>query len=191
MKKLPFILTAFSILTLTDCNQSDSSSSSSNTDQSSSNETKTEIRKNEGVFDNPSKLCATLSQNGIGELKEWKNPFGIGWGSLTDYYQFGQQKDEVGMQNNIAYYLEGTETAVSNLTINLNINNAEDKKNALKFLEEVTEKTFSSLNLTIPTDLKKAILASKEYKGEVNDFLVSNELEKSKIETWKVIIKKK
>ncbi|MBC8052027.1 MAG: hypothetical protein H7Y13_03085 [Sphingobacteriaceae bacterium] len=189
-KKQFLILTAFAIFALTSCNQSDSNSSTA-ANNSSSSETKTKAPKNEGAFDNPNKLCATLSQNGIGELKEWKNPMEMGWGSLTDYYQFGPQKDGVGMQNNIAYYLEGTETAVSNLTINLNINNSSDKKNALKFLADVTEKTFVSLSSTVPTDLTKAILASKDYKGEVNDFEVSNELEKSKLETWKVIIKKK
>lgn len=158
--------------------------------QSSKNDI-TKTPKNEGVFGNPSKLCSTLSQNGIGELKKWENPMDMGWGSFTEYYRFGPQKNGVGMENNIAYYLEGTETEVANLTIYLNINNAADKKNALKFLAEVTEKTFSSLNLSIPTDLTKAILASKDYKGEVNDFLVSNELKKFKIETWRVIIKKK
>ena len=184
MKKLTLILIALAIFAFTSCNQSASKSSSS--------KSKTEAqKKNEGVFGNPSKLCAALSQNGIGELKGWKNPMDMGWSSLTDYYQFGPQKNGVGMQNNIAYYLEGNETAVMNLTINLNINNAADKKNALNFLAEVTEKTFSSLNLTIPPNLKKAILSSEDYNGEVNDFLVSNKLEKSKIETWKVIIKKR
>lgn len=186
MAKPFLILTVSVIFALASCNQSDS-----NTSNSSSSESKTEIPKSEGVFDNPTKLCAILSQNGIGELKEWKNPMDMGWGSLTDYYQFGPKKDGVGIQNNIAYYLEGTETTASNLTINLNINNSGDKKNALKFLAEIAEKTFTSLNLTIPADLIKAILDSKNYKVEVNDFLVSNELDKSKIETWKVTIKKK
>jgi len=186
MTKSFLILITSAIIALTSCNQSNNK-----TDNSSVSESKTEPQNKEGVFDNPSNLCATLSQNGIGELKEWKNPMDMGWGSLTDYYQFGTQKNGVGMQNNIAYYLEGTETSVSNLTINLNINNAADKKNALMFLAEVMEKTFSSLKLTIPSDLKKAILTSKGFKGELNEFLVSNELDKSKIETWKVIIKKK
>lgn len=145
---------------MTSCNQTNSK-----IENNFSTGSKTETAKNEGVFDNPTKLCSTLSQNGIGELKEWQNPMDMGWGSLTDYYQFEPQKDRVGMQNNIAYSLEGTETSVSNLTINLNINNSADKKNALKFLAEVTEKTFASLNLTIPTELTQDILCSKNYKG--------------------------
>lgn len=115
----------------------------------------------------------------------------MGWGSLTDYYQFGPEKEGLGMKNNIAYYLEGTETMVSKITINLNINNSSDKNNALKFLADVTAKTFSSLNLTLESDLKTAILNSKTYKGELREFLVSIEFEKSKIESWKVIIIKK
>lgn len=180
-------MTAYAIFALTSCNQSNSK-----TEDNSPSASKTErAPKNEGVFDNPTKLCAALSQNGIGDLKDWGNPMDMGWGSLTDYYQFGPQKDGVGIQNNIAYYLEGTESSVNNLVINLNINNSSDKKNALKVLAEITEKTFASLNLSIPTDLTKAILSSTYYKGEVNGFIVCNELEKSKIETWKVIIKKK
>lgn len=185
MTKSILIIATSLIFALTGCNQTNSK-----TQDSSVGNNKSEPQKWK-VFDNPIKLCAILSQNGIGELKEWKNPMDLGWGTLTDYHQFGQEKEGVGIQNNIAYYLEGTETSVSNLTIILNINNADDKKNALMFLAEVTEKTFSSLNLIIPTGLIKAIRASKTFKGEINGFVVLNKLEKSKIETWKVVIKKK
>ncbi len=159
-----------------------------NEETSTYNEEQTEIQNQLSVFANPKKLCEVLSKNGIGSLKDWQNPFDMGWGSLTDYYQFGSQNDGNGMQNNIAYYLEGTENEVKSITLNLNINNPSDKKNALKFLADLADKTFASINLQIPTDLTKSILSSKEYKGEVSNFLISNILEKSKIETWKVTI---
>ncbi len=186
MTKSLLILSTFTIFIFSNCSQSNNK-----TDASSSTELKIEASKNEGIFQDPNKLCKLLSQNGIGELKEWGNPMDMGWGSLTDYYQFGPEKEGLGMKNNIAYYLEGTETMVSKITINLNINNSSDKNNALKFLADVTAKTFSSLNLTLESDLKTAILNSKTYKGELREFLVSIEFEKSKIESWKVIIIKK
>ncbi|CAM4137435.1 hypothetical protein EWU23_07340 [Cytophagaceae bacterium 50C-KIRBA] len=156
-------------------------------------ETNSEIQTNKGsnIFENPNELINALSQNGIGELKEWRNPMDMGWGSLTDYYQFGPQKDGYGMQNNIAYYIEGTENKATKIYINLNINNPVDKKNALKFLNDISKKTFRTLNISMPKELSKAILNSKEFNTELEGYKVSNELEKSKIETWKVYVVKK
>lgn len=152
-----------------------------------STEPKAEPPKSENLFDNPNQLVSALSQNGIGALKQWQNPMEMGWGSLTSYYSFGPGD----MQNNIAYYLEGTETQVTKLTLNLNINNKSNKDDALKFYSEVAGKTFATLNIVMPAELGKAIMAAKEYKGEVGGYLVSNELEKSNIETWKLVIVRK
>jgi hypothetical protein len=142
-------------------------------------------------FEEPNRLIKILSNNGIGELKEWSNPYDTGWGSLSDYYQFGTPKNENGMKNNICYYLEGTEHEVTTLTVNLNINNPSEKKEALKFLSEITQKTFSSLDMDIPDDLSKAIKGSKKYELQIKNLVVSYVLEKNKIETWKVIIEKR
>ena len=161
------------------------------TETNSVNQINTENPKNKDFFDNPSEMCTILSENGIGELKQWSNPMDMGWGSMTDYYQFGNSKDGVVSQNNISYYLEGTETAVNSLTVTLNINNSADKKDALLFFADITEKTFSSLKIEFPPELKKSILRSKKYKNEVSQYLVSNELEKSRIESWKVTLKRK
>lgn len=148
-------------------------------------------KTNQSIFSDPNKLIQALSQNGIGTLTPWKNPMEMGWGSLTPYNVFGPKKDGYGMQNNIAYYLEGTETEVTQIAVNLNINNVDDKQNALKFMSEVVAKTFSSIGLAMPTGLDKAIIGTTEFKAEVGDFIVSNKLEKSNIESWKVIIQKK
>lgn len=151
-------------------------------------ETASQTKKSGNIFDNPNELTAALSQNGIGNLKDWSNPMDMGWGSLTDYYQFGAAKDGVGMQNNIAYYIEGTENKATKLYINLNINNPADKKNALKFLNEISQKTFKTLNITMPKELSDAIINSKPYQTDIDGYSISNQLDKSKIETWKVNI---
>lgn len=186
------IVTTFFLALFISCETS-STKNETVTVEANSTESNSGQKGNEGVdiFENPNKLISALSQNGIGELKEWSNPMDMGWGSLTDYYQFGPQKDGVGMQNNIAYYIEGTENKVTKMYINLNINNPTDKQNALKFLKEISEKTFKTLNITMPKELSEAILNSKEFQLQVDGYQFSNKLEKSKIETWKVNIEKK
>lgn len=151
----------------------------------------TTTNESENLFDDPDKLTVALSQNGIGELEKWRNPMEMGWGSLTYYYSFGNKKDGVGMQNNLCYYLEGTETKVTKMYINLNINNPSEKKKALQFLNEITKKTFATLEVTMPTQLTNAILNSKPYKTEIGNFKISNELQKSKIDVWKVNFERK
>lgn len=186
------IVTTIFLTLITSCGNGSNKNETVTTDVNST-ETNSEKQTNENsnIFENPSKLTSELSQNGIGELKEWSNPMDMGWGSLTDYYQFGPQKDGVGMQNNIAYYIEGNENKATKMYINLNINNPADKKNALKFLNEISEKTFKTLNIKMPKELSDAILNSKQFKTEIDEYKISNELEKSKIETWKVNIEKK
>ena len=43
----------------------------------------------------------------------------------------------------------------------------------------------------MPKELSEAILNGKEYQIEVEDYKASNELDKTKIETFKVNIEKK
>lgn len=185
------IFTSIFLTVLTSCGNRPTENETivSDTIQTKTNSGKKIIESN-NIFGNPNELITDLSKNGIGELKEWSNPMEMGWGSLTDYYQFGPKKDGIGIQNNIAYYIEGTESKATKMYVNLNINNPADKKNALKFLNEISGKTFKTLNVPMPKELSDAILKSKEYKTEIGGFKVSNKLDKSKIETWKVNIEK-
>ena len=140
------------------------------------------------LFNETSNLLSKLSENGIGELKEWKNPEEMGWGSLTDYFQFGKNKDGDGMQNNLAYYLEGEENYAKNLLLNLNVNNPKDKKAAVKLFSETTEKTFKTLEIEIPKGLLEAIKNNKEFKSESEIYSVSFKIEKENIEIFKMEI---
>lgn len=140
------------------------------------------------VFNDVNLLITKLSENGIGELKPWSNQMDLGYGSLTNYFEYGNPKIKYGLSNNFAYYLEGSETKAKNLLVNLNINNPNEKKQALNYLNNLSIKTFKSLNLKIPLGLLQAIKASKKFKVETKDFNVSYSLDKSKIETWKLLI---
>lgn len=140
------------------------------------------------LFNETENLLNKLSENGIGELKEWKNPEDMGWGSLTDYYQFGEQKDGVGMQNNLAYYLEGEENYAKNLLLNLNVNNPKSKKEAVKLFSETTETTFKTLEIEIPQGLLEAIKNGKDFKSENDNFTTDFKIENSNIDTYKMEI---
>ncbi len=143
------------------------------------------------IFQDPNELITKLSENGIGNLKPWSNPMDIGWGSCTDYYRFGPINNDNGMDNNIAYYVEGIETEVTKMYINLNINNSDDKINALNLLIEMSERTFETLGLKMSDEIKESILNSKEYEYNVGGYTISNKLEKSNIETWKLTFERK
>lgn len=140
------------------------------------------------LFNDPPNLLYKLSGNGIGELKEWKNPQEMGWGSLTDYFQFGEKKDGVGIQNNLSYYLEGEENYAKNLLLILNVNNPKAKKEAVKLFVETAEKTFKTLEIEIPRGLLEAIKKDEEFKSENDIYNTSFQIEKSKIETFKMEI---
>lgn len=187
--KIKFLGLAF-IVTALGCGNN-SNQENRNDNNTKSVEETSQAKKSNNIFDNPYVLTTALSKNGIGNLKDWSNPMDMGWGSLTDYYQFGAAKDGVGMQNNIAYYIEGTENKATKLYINLNINNPADKKNALKFLNEISEKTFKTLNITMPKDFSDAIINSKTFQMDIDGYSISNQIDKSKIETWKVNIERK
>lgn len=140
------------------------------------------------LFNETSNLLSKLSENGIGDLKEWKNPEEMGWGSLTDYYEFGQKKNGDGMQNNLAYYLEGEENFAKNLLLNLNVNNPKSKNEAVKLFTETTEKTFKTLELEMPKGLLEAIKNAKDFKNENEVFSTEFKIDKSNIETYKMEI---
>ncbi len=139
-------------------------------------------------FNDAKTLVELLSRNGIGQLKEWKNPFEMGWGSLTDYYQFGSASEENGMANNIAYYLEGNQSSVYNLKLILNVNNSKERKQALSFFSDIANRTFKSLFLPVPSGLKEAILNANEFEEKSDSYSTSFMLERSKIDTWELLI---
>ena len=140
------------------------------------------------LFNETTNLLNKLSKNGIGKLEQWKNPEEMGWGSSTNYYQFGEKKDGVGMQNNLAYYLEGEENNAKNLLLNLNVNNPKDKREAVKLFLKSTEKTFKTLEIEIPKALLEAIKNGKDFHSENDNFTTDFKIEKSRIDTYKLEI---
>lgn len=153
-------------------------------------ESKKEVNKIVKIekFQNPENLSAILSENGIGQLNQWKKDY-MGWISLSFYFPIGEQSSVNGMENNLAYYLESkNEEYVEELKLVLNINNSEENAKALSTFADITRKTFHSIDQKVPAGLIEAIKKQKEFKAETINFKASLELEKSKINTWKVKI---
>jgi hypothetical protein len=143
------------------------------------------------LYSNLDKLRTELSKNGIGKLGYWKNDE-LGWYSFTDYYTFGNSSSINGMQNNIAYYIKGRQKENANeVKIVLNINNDKESKKALKLLNTVSQKTIKGLNLEMPKGLSQSIINQKPNEFENDIYRISLELDKSKIDTWNLIISTK
>lgn len=133
-------------------------------------------------------LRTELSKNGIGKLGGWKKDE-LGWYSFTDYHSFGNTSSVNGMQNNIAYYISGRQKENANeIKIVLNVNNDKETKIALELLNTISKKTIKSLNLEMPKGLSQSILNQKPNEFENDIYRISLELDKSKIDTWNLII---
>ena len=70
----------------------------------------------------------------------------------------------------------------------LNINNDNESKTALELLNAISQKTIKSLDLEMPKGLSQNILNQKPNEFENDVYRISLELDKSKIDTWNLII---
>lgn len=140
------------------------------------------------LFNDISLIRSRLSESGIGWLHEWKRDE-IGYMSITDYYRFGEPSVQNGMNNNLAYYLESkNENYVETLSLVLNINNSAEERQAIERFVQVTKKTFRAIDVYIPGGLLAAIKGKEAFVYEGESFKTKLELEKSKIETLKLIV---
>jgi hypothetical protein len=154
-------------------------------DKSAPIQTKTKI----AAFGDVVQLQKTLSQNGIGELRKWRDDETGGFVSSSDYFSFGNLVNEYGMQNNLAYYLESPKSQfVQQLKLVLNIYNSSERAKSLAMYSEVAEKTFKSIGLELPEGLLDACKSGKEFKSNQVGILVTSKLSKSRIDTWKLTI---
>jgi hypothetical protein len=136
-------------------------------------------------------LQNALSKNGIGSMRKWRGDES-GFISSSDYFTFGTQSSENGLQNNLAYYLESEKAQfVQQLKLMLNINNKAEKAKALAMYSRVVEKTFQSIQLEVPKGLLEACKTGKEFQSDLGHFSVTSELRKSNIDSWKLTLQSK
>lgn len=143
------------------------------------------------IFNNITKVITLLSNVGIGELSQWKND-GIGWASISNYYQFGSSSVDYGPENNLSFYMESeNESYIETIKLVLNINNSSENTQALNFLDKISNKTFNSLSLKNPAGLSTAIKSGKNFSYNNTDYSVTLTLQESKINSWVLEIKSK
>lgn len=183
------LLTAVTLLAfLTGCggNSSSTDNNLSSTDQSVT--TTATPKAQLPMFNDISKTRQALSANGIGTLGEWESDQMGGFMSITPYFQFGGGN----IKNNLAYYLESeNENYIKTLKLTLNINNKNEKKQALTKFKNLITPTFNSLLLKVPKELIEAVEKENEFNKTEDIFSTSLKLDKSKIDKWTLKIETK
>lgn len=188
MKSLT-ILTVTLILSLSSCREAKTTDSTKTQDTVGSS-TSTTLKVKVDVFNDIEKTRSLLSSNGIGELHSWRSDEMGGFMSITDYFQFGD--DLNSPQNNLAYYLESdNEHVIKTAKLILSIHNKREKKQALTKFKDLVELTFRSLSLEIPDGVFDALRREKKFEAMNDRFMTSLKLDRSKIDTWKLIIETK
>ena len=142
-------------------------------------------------FNNVIEVQTSLSMNDIGMMRGWRKDE-LGWMSSSPYYSFGSESPANGMQNNLAYYLESDdENYIKSLKLVLNVNNSSQEEQAIEKYKDLCKRTFKVLGINAPNGLWEAITKRKEFMDDKAIFSVSNKLDKSKIDTWKMTIETK
>lgn len=141
------------------------------------------------AFNNPEALVKTLSVKPV-YMRDWKQN-GERYSSSSDYMEFGAPNKNL-MQNNIAYYLYGSESDhVDSLKLVLNINNPKQKEEALETFSTISNITFGVLKIGNPNEIIEATKKGKVTQYENDTVMIDLQLEKSKIDIWKLLIHSK
>ena len=120
---------------------------------------------------NPQEACAYLSHISGLQTRGYKNQYENTYGCSSPYKELGVGSP---LANNIAYYVEGNSQNAAELKLVLNVNAAQESKDAhatlLNYSEELTKK---ALGTPLPKDVRNAISSGKAGQWTI---------EKSKVE---------
>ncbi|MCC5635761.1 hypothetical protein LC593_07820 [Nostoc sp. CHAB 5844] len=139
------------------------------------------------ILNKPNKVCNALAGFGL-QSQSWTYD-GLGYYCSTPYVDIGS-KGIFGLANNMAFYAESkVANTVQTLKLVLNINNKASKSVAVHQFKKLTLALFEELSLSIPDGLIPSIHEEKNNSFEKNYGTVELEVETSRIETLRVIIK--
>jgi hypothetical protein len=139
------------------------------------------------LLNNPKLFCNRLSSLGIGNLNDWHSD-GYGWMSSSHYFEIGPPGAN-DLSNNLAFYLDSeNENFVQTAKLVLNINNSGNRTVAIKEFVELTEKTFEILRIEPPKAFMKSLKNRRVFEAKTSDYQVQFIIDKSNIDTWKIII---
>jgi hypothetical protein len=117
----------------------------------------------------PSVACNYLASIGL-STRGWKSYYDDVYSCSSPYKEFGSGYP---LKNNLAYYVEGTATAVKQLKLVVNVNNRAEAKEAhaelLKAAEVLVKK---SLNESLSDSIHNAITNGKNMSSKIGDATV-------------------
>lgn len=129
-----------------------------------------------------------LGRVGIGPMRSWRND-GMGYMSSTPYYSFGEESNQNGLANNLAFYAESSnEKVVRTVKLMLNINNANQNKMARSLYAKTALATLTKLKIKIPAGLESALLKGRDFTSETPTAIIANEYHTDRINWDKLII---
>lgn len=125
----------------------------------------------------PSEVCDYMKDLGL-VTRGWKNHVENVFGCLSPYKELGASSSPTDNPNNLAFYVEGDSTTVSQVKLVLNVNNRGTAKAAheelLKAAEVLSAKATGE---KLPKALKEAIKAGKKITTKVGSASVEVVLE--------------
>ena len=141
-------------------------------------------------FGQPQRLCSAMGSEGL-RTEGWKPSKAMPgeWLCMTNLISFGSPGSR-GMENNIAFYVNGTSSNRANdIRIKININNAAERRQAFSRLESATKSLFKAISQPLPPELSKAI--SQQKPASISTAFGKAELlfEPGRIDSFKIVLK--
>jgi Family of unknown function (DUF6030) len=140
-------------------------------------------------FGQPQKLCSALASEGL-STEGWKASRGTPgeWLCMTPLTPFGSVGTN-GLENNIAFYVNGTNSSRANdIRIKININNPAERKAAFTRLEKATKALFKAIGEPMPAELAKALSQQKPVSLDASYGRAELVLEPGRIDSFKVVL---
>jgi hypothetical protein len=140
-------------------------------------------------FGQPQRLCSALASEGL-RTEGWKPSKGMPgeWLCMTTLIPFGSVGPN-GMQNNIAFYGNGTSSNRANdILIKININNPTERARAFSRLDSATRSLFKAISQPIPPELSKAISQQKPMSVSTAFGKAELILEPGRIDSFKIVL---
>lgn len=141
------------------------------------------------IFAQPQRLCSALVSDGL-RTEGWKpNKATPGeWSCKTTLIPFGTAGSN-GMENNIAFYVNGTSSNRANdIRLKININNANERTQAFSRLESATQSLFKAISQSIPRELSTAISQQRPIAINTSFGRVELVLKPGQIDSLKVVL---
>ena len=142
------------------------------------------------LFGQPQRLCSALASEELRAKGGWKPNKAIPgeWSCITTFIPFGTAGAN-GMENNIAFYVHGTNPSRANdIRIKVNVNNARERTQAFSRLNSAAKTLFKAISQPIPPELSKAISQQKPILINTSFGKIELMLKPGEIDSFKIVL---